>query len=179
MARFNQTGLFLPTTYVWDIAELKDIEANSIEFKELIVKLYQNMNSITTALNMKTTGYYDTNEFVTGNIYFPAPGLSSQTPQTPTFRQSYRQTVIFGALPNAGTTSVPHNIPVNSAFTFVDFYGASFDPTSLESIPLPYASATLIDNIEMNADGTNVNITTSIDYSAFTNTIVVLEYLKF
>ena len=56
-------------------------------------------------------------------------------------------------------------------------YGTATDAAG-NGIPIPYPSNTANANIEINVDLTNVNITTAIDYSAFTTTYVVLEYLK-
>jgi hypothetical protein len=48
----------------------------------------------------------------------------------------------------------------------------------MQYIPLPYASPTLVNNIQLSVDATNVTITTGIDYSAYTVTYVILEYIK-
>ena len=83
----------------------------------------------------------------------------------------------FGALPNAGTKSVPHNIPINGSYTFTRIYGAASDTTGLNYIPLPYASPTAANNIELNLDATNVNIITGSNRSNFNITYVIVEYI--
>jgi hypothetical protein len=47
------------------------------------------------------------------------------------------------------------------------------------AIPIPYSSTTNIDNnISIQVDDTDVNITTAADYSVYTICYVVLEYIK-
>jgi hypothetical protein len=148
----------------------------SPELKEILVRLYQNLSQMATNVNLKDTGYYANQRFVNGQLYFPNPTLTSQSTTSPQYRQVFRQVVNFGALPNASTKSVAHGITTTSTVTFTRIYGCSTNP-STEYIPLPYASATG-DNIELNADPTNVNITTnSADWIAFTITYVVLEFI--
>ena len=171
-------GLFVPTTNVWDVSEISDIDVQSTEFKELLVRLYQNLNTISLALNLKDTGYYSETEFVNGQAYFPDPALSSTTAANPVFRQVFRKVVNFGTLPNAGTTSVAHGISFDTTFTITRLYGAATDPVALDYIPLPYASPTDADNIELNADATNINVITGSNRTAFTVSYIIVEYLK-
>jgi hypothetical protein len=172
-------GSFVPTTNVWDVSQLYQTDVNSPEFKELLVRLYQNVNNIALALNTKDTGYYVTQEFVNGQLFFPNPALNSSTPTIASLRPDFRMTVIFGALPNNATKSVPHNIPVNSGYTWTRIYGAATDPVGLTGIGLPFVDATTGNNIELYADATNVNIITTSDRTNYTRAIVVIEYLKF
>lgn len=136
---------------------------------ETIMSLF--MKRTTDAVNTKEGALYSLREVATFQQYFTAGD-----PQTT--RNVYRMTVNFGALPNAGTKSVPHGIAFTSAFSLTRMYGAATDPVNLIYIPLPYASPTLNQNIKLNADGTNVNIETAINYTAFTRCTVVLEYTK-
>lgn len=172
------TGLFIPTSNVWDTAQIYSVDVNSPEFKELLVRLYQNINNIAISVNLRDAGYYNTQEFVNGQIFFPNPALSSASSTTPVFRQVYRKVINFGALPNTGTTSIAHGITVTPTTTFTRFYGASSDTAGNNYIPIPYASPVLANNIELNADATNVNITTGSNRTAFTVTYIVVEYLQ-
>lgn len=173
MANNLNYGLFVPTTNVWDVSQINTVDVNSREFKELLVRLYQNVNNISLALNIKDSGYYDTKEFVNGQLFFPDPATSSQQ-----YRQDYRMTVNFGQLPNAGTKSVPHNIPINSGYWSTRVYGAATDSTGLAWIPLPFVDVAG-NSIQLDVDATNVNITTTSNRTNFNRCIVVLEYLKF
>lgn len=170
----ENTGLYIGTTQVWDVARLYEIEVTSPEFKELLVRLYQQINKVAIAVNLKDTGMYYPQEIVNGQTWFPTDLTDLNTN-----RSDFRKLVITGALPNAGLKQVPHGIPITGNFSATRVYGAATNPTFPYSwIPLPYASPTLNENISLNADGTNVNITTAIDYSAYTISYVILEYLK-
>lgn len=175
---YQNTGAFIPTNWIWDVQQLYQIDVTSPEFKELLVRLYQNINNMALVLNIKDSGYYNTSQFINGQLYFPNPALNSSTAQTPEFRQVYRTVVDFGALPNTATKTAPHTITCNAQTSFTRIYGCASDPVGLTYIPLPYASATAADNIELFVDATNVNVITSADYSAYTITYIVLEYLQ-
>lgn len=177
----NNYGSFVPTTNVWDTSEIFEVDINSIQFRELLVRLYLNLNRISLVLNTKDTGIYDLNvPFVNGQLWFPNLALTSTAninENTPEFRQVYRTVINFGPLPNTGTTSQPHFITCNGGTTFTRIYGTASDTTGLNYIPLPYASPTLADNIELKVDGTNVTIITGSNRSNFNVCYVILEYL--
>ena len=176
------TGNQVPTTYTFDVSQLYQVEVTSPEFKELLVRLYQNINSMILALNIKDTGVYIQEEFLVGNIFFPNPALSSTTAQQPIYRNTYRTVVNFGALPNAGTKSLPHNIlivpPAAAGYSFVKIYGCATDPIGLTYIPLPFASPILNENIKLTVDAVFVNVTTVMNYSNYTISYIILEYIK-
>lgn len=174
-------GSFVPTTNIWDVSQLYSIDVNSPEFKELLVRLYQNVNNIALSVNTRDSGFYDTGEFINGQVWFSNPALTSSTSTLPTQRQDYRLVVIFGALPNTATKSVPHGLQINTGWSSTRVYGAATNPTAgaFSWLPIPYSSSSAVaNNIELNVDGTNVNITTGANYSAYTICYVVLEYLK-
>jgi hypothetical protein len=175
----DQFGAFLQTTQVWDVAQLEEVDVNSKEFKELLVRLYQQINNIVNVLNIKDTGKYDTEEFVNGQVYFSNPSLSSATAQVPEDRQVLRKVIYYDqALPNAGVTTIPHLITCTPATTFTRIYGVANDTAGNNYIPLPYASPTLVNNIELSVDATNVTITTGSNRTNFTITYIVLEFLQ-
>jgi hypothetical protein len=171
-------GAFVPTTNIWDVQELYEVDIKSDEFKELLVRLYQNINNIALSLNIKDSAYYSQSEFVNGQLFFPNPTQLQDPLDNPDYRQVFRMTINFGPLPNAGTISIPHNINVIPGFTFTRIYGAASNSGSTSFIPLPYSSPTLNKNIEVNLDTVNVNITTAIDYSAYITSYIIVEYLK-
>lgn len=177
MATRNYVGAFVPTTNVWDPTELYTTEVTSPAFKELLVRLYQNLNQLSLVTNVKDSGMYVDSEFVTSCQFFPNPALSSATGQAPVLRQVFRKVINFGALPNTATKSVAHGIAPTASFSFTRIYGCSTNP-STSYIPLPYASPVLANNIELNADATNVNVTTGSNRTAYTITYIVLEYIK-
>lgn len=175
----DEIGAFVPTTNIWDPTEIYSTEVTSPEFKELMVRLYQNLNIMAIVLNLKDTGYYDTEEFVTGQKYFPLSGATSLSATTPDFRQTYRKVIEFGALPNTGTTNVAHGITVDANTIFTRIYGVANNQAGTLYLPLPYASSTAANNIELSVGNTNVTIITGSDRTAYTVTYIVLEFIKF
>ncbi len=172
MIQPSNNGAFVPNTYVWDVAQIQSVDVNSREFKELLVRLYQNIGSIATALNIKDSAYYSLGEFVNGQLFFPSPALSSETQSVARFRQVTRLVINFGALPNTGTKSVAHGLTPNSSWTFTRIYATASDTTGLTYIPIPSLRANLT------VDATNVNITTTANLTNYNVCYVILEYLK-
>jgi hypothetical protein len=174
----DQFGAFVPTTLVFDVAELQQTDIKSPEFKELLVRLYQYINNIANVLNIKDTGQYQLSEYVNGQLFFSNPLLNSSTAQYPEDRQVLRKVINFGALPNAGAKAVAHGITCTTMTSFTRIYACSSDPVGFNYIPIPYASPTLINNIELNVDAVNVNIITGSNRTAFTITYVIVEYIQ-
>lgn len=171
-------GSFVPTTFVWDVQQIQDSNIDPT-LKEILIRLYQNINLVSIVLNTKDTGMYELTELVNGQLFFSNPLLNSTTSQSPTPRQAYRLVINFGALPDATTKSVAHGLTIQSNWTLTRLYAAATNP-STEFIPIPYASSVdVAHNIELNMDATNVNIITGTDYSAYTACYVIIEYLKY
>jgi len=178
MANPSEYGLYVPSTFIFDVTQLSQVDVNSPEFKELLVRLYQNINTICIALNLKDSAYYDTLEFVNGQLWFPNPLLTSATATKPQFRQVYRKVVNFGVLPNTATKTVAHNIPVKRGYAFTRIYGTATDQIGLTQLPLPYASPVLVNAVELFVTATDVSITTGSNRTNYTVCSVVLEYIK-
>lgn len=169
----QNTGFFVPTTNIWDIQKLNEVDVNSQEFKDLLIILYQNINKMAFAVNGRDNGFYYLQELIDNQSWFPIdPTNISQTP-----RMNYRTTINFGALPNNGLKSVPHNIAVDGDLSWTRIYGAATDPIALRGIPLPFVSVAG-NHIQLDVDAVNVNITTIGNYSSYTTSYIVLEYLK-
>lgn len=175
MAFQNDFGVFLPITAAFDPESLTELTQDP-KFKELVVLITQQYNNTANVVNLKETGYYITTEIVNSQFWFN-PNVTSVDQAL--FRNAFRLVVNFGALPNAGTKIVPHNIQgfTDGVATWTRIYATATSPSS-PGIPIPYASSVLNENISINVDDTNIYITTAIDYSAFTTTYVILEYLK-
>ena len=181
----NYVGSFIPTTEVWDVSQLYQVEVTSPEFKELLVRMYQNLNRMALALNTATKGYYDiAGEFIDGSIWFPLPGLTSQTSRTPAYRQEIRIVInvpqVAGvALPATSVVTVNHNISVTTATVFTRIYGVANDTAGNNYYPLPWADATAAgaQNIELKANATQVTITNNTMIN-FDIVYVVLEFLQ-
>ena len=124
-------------------------------------------------VNIKENGNYENNEILSGQQWFAV----SFNPRKN--RYTFRTVVNFGPLPNAGTSSQPHNIEVTDTTIFTRIYATATSPT-VEFIPIPYVNVTTpTDGVEIYVDATNVNIiTTTANYVGFTTCYVVLEYIK-
>lgn len=179
------TGAFIPTTTIYDVSEIYEIQVTDPAFKELIVRLYQSVANISQVLNVAEKGYYVRNEFVTGSLLFPNPANTSLTPTPANARQGWRNTILVSSFPATGTLTIPHLIPVQPAFTFFKIYGTANLPSTINVpmtgsyLPVPYLDVTTsANNIQLRADNTNIYITTGgTNYSAYTGT-VILEYIK-
>lgn len=174
-------GYFVPTTQSYNFSDIKEMGVGSDRFIEFLVKLCQQTNLISEQLNSKASGLYNTQEFVTGETFFPNPSLTSGSSTFLSSRPVFRKVLNMlptGTLPNAGTLSVAHGLTFTSGTTGVKLYGAATNTAGTSIIPLPYASPTAGNNIELNADATNVNIITGSDRTAYTKCVVIIEFLK-
>lgn len=179
MATSSQFGSFVETNFTWEIQQIQTVEPGSPEFKELLVRLYQNIGKIALTLNIKDTGQYPTSEFVTGKQFFPNPANNSSTAANPALRQVLRKVINYTtALPSTGTATIPHGITCTTATTFTSIKATASDKSGFNYIPIPYASPTLANNIELKLDATNVYIITGSNRSNFTQTYIELEYLQ-
>ena len=181
MANPTQYGSFVPTTNIWDVGQFMETDVKSREFKELLVRLYQNVNNIALGLNIKDTGMYDTSQFVNGQLYFPNPAIPVPTTTSANYRQVYRTVVNCGALGDTGPLPIPapHHITCDLNTTFTRIYGVATDPVGLTYIPLPYVDVGGAFNIQLYADANNVNIVTASNRTNYTICYVILEYLLY
>ena len=168
----SNVGSFVPTTNIWDVQQIYSTDVSSPEFKELLVRLYQNINNIALVLNVKDSGFYPLQEFLNGKIYFPNPLLTPTSSTQSTYRQEFRMVVNFGPLPNNATISIPHGIMIQEGFTFTEINGAATQTAPFSAISV------LNPAIVIDVDDINVNITTTTDLSSYTNCILTLSYLK-
>lgn len=172
-------GSSIASTQVWDVSAIYALEDVSPQVKELLVRMYQNLNLMALAINAKQSGYYPTQPFVNGSAYFPQPLNTSYGPSYAALRPGQHFMILTGPLPNTGTLSVPHNIFCTGAISFTKFVGCATDPVGFNYIPLPYSSCTAVaDNVEINADANNVNIITGSNRSNFTIVYIYIEYLS-
>lgn len=168
-------GLFVPTTQLIDI--IFDDESIPQNMKQVVIRIDQAFNDYAQAINLKDTGMYNLQEFVTGQVFFPNPALSSSTAQSPVLRQVFRSVVNFGALPNTATKSVAHGLTVTTQTTWVCLYATATDPIALTGLDINYSDAAG-NIITLTVDAVNVNIETNFNATAYTRCMVVLEFLK-
>lgn len=179
MAFDTEFGAYIPTTDVFDRANLDAIEKIDPDLKDFLIRLSEATNNIRIGVNLRDAGRYTEEEFVCGQQWFANKTLSSTTSKAPQERQVYRKVIDFGALPNAAQKTVAHDIIINDEVKFTRIYGTASDTTGHTYIPLPYASITAANNgIELSVDGTNVIINTgAVNRTAYDVCWVVLEYI--
>lgn len=86
----------------------------------------------------------------------------------------YQKVIDFGALPNNTNKQVAHNI--NNLGQIVKFSGFAGSSINAGGIPIPHAVSS--SPVTGFVDDTYVNITTTSDRTAYTRTVVILEYTK-
>ncbi|MHC4710665.1 MAG: hypothetical protein ACYTA3_09620 [Planctomycetota bacterium] len=132
--------------------------------------LTEKLQRLIEALNDKDIGQYNTVELLNGQLFFTDGNPNK-------FRHVFRKVIDFGSLPNTGTKNVAHGLTWNANTRFTRIYGTATDP-STRSIPLPYVDTTAGSSIELSVDTTNVQIITAANYSGYTTTYIVLEYVQ-
>lgn len=175
MSNQNQ-GAYVPTTLIFDVAQLYSTDVTSPEFKELLVRLYQYVNNIALVLNVKDTAYYNTLELLSSQSWFPNPALTSTSTTTPVFRPGFRRVFNIGPL-GPGVTAVNHNLPINAAWQFTRIYGVANDNIGNNYYPLPWASAAGATNIELRVNLTQIIITNNSGI-VFTSCLIILEWIE-
>lgn len=176
----------IPTTQVWDTSQVQNAEGVDKPTKELLIRMYQNLANMANAINYKDTGLYGTDELLTGKLYFPKPGLTSESTKTPNMRSVIRKVFNWintngglNTLPNAATDFIVHGIAFDVNTILINIYGAATDPAAIKLIPLPFV-ADAGSNIALWADATNIYINTgATDRRNYTIAYIVIEYLKF
>ncbi len=174
--QYRRTGSFVPTTQVWDQSQIEKSNI-SPEVKNLLVRLYQNINQIALVLNTKSTGAFYQQEFVIGDLLYP------NTTQKNTYRQIMRKVVAIDSLPGGATPNpllVPHGLNPSEQWSFTRIYGAATDVSGAPNfvyIPMPYAAVVAANTLELYVDQTNVIITSGgTNYSNYSG-YVILEYV--
>lgn len=136
--------------------------------------LSEQIKRITQAVNVREIGWMLNQQAYNGQQFIP-----SSTATVPgVYRSIFRIVVDCGALPNSGTKTIAHGLTVDNNFTLIHLYGAATKTSvAFASIPLPFSSPTLNESIKVSLDATNVIITTAMNYSAYNQTYLTIEYL--
>lgn len=164
------TGSFIGTTSVFDVSRLYEVDVKSPEFKELLVRLYQNVNNIALALNTKDSAYYLLEEFNSGQLFFNPLSFNQLD-----LRPGFRIVINIGPL-GPGITNTNHNLAVTNTWKWTFINGAATNTATLVGYPLPFAGAAG-NNIEVRVNATQVVINNASGV-VFTDAYIILEYLK-
>ena len=170
-------GALIAPAIIYDTTLQNDLDVNSTEFKEFLVRMQEAIVEIVDGVNARDAGIYSLEELVNGQTYFQNPALTSTSDESPDIRTVFRLVIDFGALPNNTTKDALHGLDVTSGYTFTRIYAAASIPGTT-FLPIPYATATAADVIELWADATKVYIKTGKDRTAYTACYVILEYIK-
>jgi hypothetical protein len=162
----KNTGLYVPTTNVWDTSRIDLIKDISPEFRELLVSLFQNINNIAITLNAKDSAFYITEEFQTGQVYFN-PNASNVLD----LRAGFRVVIDTGAL-GAGATVVAHGLTFPATAKLASLTGGATRSTAFAWYPIGGTPITA------NVDATNININNTSGV-VFDSSMVILEYVQF
>lgn len=158
----SNTGSFVSPIENYDIGSLYNIDLNSEQFRELLIRLFNSVNLISQVLNTKETGYYLLQEMVNSSLYFKSVTSNSQND----LRPEYIKVVVIANLGAAAT--VPHGLDGGPTYTFTEIRTtASRDTVNNRSYDIP---STYI-------DGANVVVTNTTGL-IFPVCLVVLKYLK-
>jgi len=175
MSNPQQVGSFIPSSNIWDVSQIYQVDDISPQLKELLVRMYQNLNLMAINVNLKDTGYYDTLEFIDSCLWFPNPAYNSSTQTAPTWRQESRKAIYITSLP-PGTTTVAHNITITAMTTFTkNINGMANDTVGNNYYPIS-ASGTDVD-ISATLNATNLVLVNNTAIT-FNFTYVTLHWIQ-
>ena len=163
------SSTLIPVSNVIDTSIIKNMKTDSPEFKRFMISLVENVNSILLAVNAKDVGIYNDKETLTGQNFFSKEDDNIQRPV-------FRRVIDFGALPDTTNKQVAHELDSTWSYKFTRIYAVTSDSANKDYLPIPYATSTAIDIIELFVDDTYVNITTGKDRTSFDTTYCVIEY---
>lgn len=167
----SQDQIFESYVPVYDVVPEKWEEARQF--------LVEHLKKISNAVNVREIGFFLDEELLSGKQFIPTAAMSgSNSSNSQQFRSILRKVIDFGALPNAATKNVAHGITFDTNFTLMQLYGAATAPGTLTAIPLPYASNIANEPITLFLTSTNVVVRTGINYSSYTRTFIVIEYIQ-
>lgn len=134
--------------------------------KELTRNIFRKVNDLVYIINTKDTAIYTDEEFFTSQQWYVEKDQGEQ-------QMIYRKCIIYnGALPNAGIINIPHGILLTDDWDFVKIYGISQSPGTHFWVTIPTPEIAIFVNL------TDIRISTTADYTPFTRTKIILEYIK-
>lgn len=149
------------------------------DWKDARPFIVEQLKKLAIAVNIREIGWFLDEELLSGKAFIPGVNSSASGMTSQIYRQVLRKVIDFGALPAAGTKSVPHGISVTDNFTLVFMGGYATDPVNLVGIPIPFVGTTGLPSlIAINMNSTNINITVGTNRSTFTRCYVIIEYLQ-
>jgi hypothetical protein len=139
--------------------------------------IVEQMKKMSNAINIREIGWFLDEELLSGKAFIPGVNIQGNQ-NSQQFRQILRIVINFGTLPNNTTKSVPHGIIFDSNFTLIEMWISATDPINFKAFSLQYWANSGPGSIILNMDATNVNVTTTSNYSAYTRSYVIIEYIQ-
>lgn len=136
------------------------------EARQFIV---EQLKKISNAVNVREIGWYIDEEILSGGSLYSLTNNQD-------FRSIFRKAIDFGTLPNSSAKSVAHLIPVDATFKLVRIWLSATDPIGLTGFSCEYYAKDLSAAINLNYTSTDVVVTTTQDYTNFTDCTVFIEY---
>ena len=150
-------------TFIDYFAEFKNVPK---EWEEAQNFLNWYLTQTTNFLNSKSIGIYSNQIIPSGKQVY----VSSKS------YDALRTTIVFGALPNATTRRVAHNLEVDASFRILNIYLTANNTSAFEYFCLQYYSIASAD-IVVNMDDTYVYVTTKSNYSAYNEALIIVEFV--
>jgi len=174
MASSSQFGAFVPTTNIWDPQNIYQSNLDP-QLKEILVRMYQNLNLMANVLNVKETGQYNNAfETICSKTWFPNPNLNSTSPTTPVDRPVSRSVYLTAIVPGVNPP-IPHGLIVTTTWTFVAIYGVANDTIGFNYYPIGSSGPGV--DISITVNNVNILITNNTAIN-FNICYIVLEYIK-
>ena len=176
MANIPQQGTSIPTTQNWNVEDITSLSSIDPNLKDVLIKLYRNLNIMALAINYKESGMYmDTERYINSSLFSDQQDTNEGPNLSP--RPIYRTVIDIGALPNSTFTTVAHDIEIIAGYRFIGIFGGASKVDGSSFIPLGQSSSTANENIKIEVTATDVITTTTKDYSAYFG-LIILMYVK-
>ena len=146
-------------------------------WEEAMPFIVEQLKKLANAVNVREIGFYLDQELLSGKSFIPGVNIDIGGSSSQQFRTILRKVIDCGALPAAGTKSVPHGIFIDANFTLIELFGAATDPIGLTSIDLGHAAAPPF-QVEIYLDANNVNIIVGSNRSNYTRSFIIIEYIQ-
>ena len=140
--------------------------------------LVEQLKKLAIATNQREIGLFIDVETLSGQQWIPTTAMSGPgSSNSQQFRTVFRKVIDFGALPAGGNKPIAHGIVFDTNFTLVNLYLSATDPVNFKAFSLQYWANSVAGSIILNMDASNVNVTVTSNYSAYTRSFIVIEYL--
>lgn len=134
--------------------------------------LTEHLREVSAGINVRDVGFYQETEILTGQQFIPS------TTNPTVLRNVFRKVIDTGALSSLTTPqTVAHGITVTANTIVTRIYGAATDP-STSFIPLPFIDVGGGNHIGLSMNSTNIILKSAVNYSGYTTSYVVVEYMQ-